>query len=205
MVIDYSDQTLKSVQQSGKEVAKMFVVGIHEYEPDLGMINNNVQIPHDEPTEIQSAVDIRICVALVFVPEYKKHLSEIKKLHLKKNTEGRYIRTQEVTEIAITKYLQDSILLGDSCPKSECEMFQKWLLVWPQVVADHNMIAAFEDWNTWDHPNRKRFLSINRCSETTLPMQLDNTQTSKRLQVPRNRIEFLIKTLPFKALVKKLY
>lgn len=171
--IDHVDQELSEVVETtsrGNQVThKYFVVG-------GGGIQTNQQISRGMFADqynlaIPSAQSRTICVVLIYIPSYMKHIPTARKFWLPINNNGVYEPKPltEGHEDLITKYLQDSLLIGQACNFDECGMFLKWAIV-ESLVGEDNLIYPIPDVEGAVKP----YQSLSRCSLTMLPVQMND-------------------------------
>ncbi|XP_035707552.1 uncharacterized protein LOC118435498 isoform X2 [Folsomia candida] len=171
--IDHSNKELVEVVEttsSGNQVTrKYFVVG-------GGGTQTNQQISRGMFADqynlaIPSAQSRTIFVILIYIPSYMKHIPTARKFWLPINNNGVY-EPKPLTEDhegLITKYLQDSLLIGQPCNFDECGMFLKWAIV-ESLVGEDNLIYPIPDVEGAVKP----YQSLSRCSSTMLPMQMND-------------------------------
>ncbi|XP_035710536.1 uncharacterized protein LOC118436476 [Folsomia candida] len=170
--IDHSNKELVEVVEttsSGNQVTrKYFVVG-------GGGTQTNQQISRGMFADqynlaIPSAQSRTIFVILIYIPSYMKHIPTARKFWLPINNNGVY-EPKPLTEDheGLSKYPQDSLLIGQPCNFDECGMFLKWAIV-ESLVGEDNLIYPIPDVEGAVKP----YQSLSRCSSTMLSMQMND-------------------------------
>jgi hypothetical protein len=173
-----TEKNLEIKGRKSKTQERFFTIGSNHIQPDLLLskcLNSNL----NEDVIPRSGGGTFLFV-LLYIPNYDLRSHEIKTITLDKDPTGGYlfVRLNDEREGIITEYLQDSILIGETCKPEHCGTFEKWLYEKPQVMSLQGKIPAFPDFNDWVS-DRKPYLSISRCSSNHHPMQYNDFQETE--------------------------